>query len=85
MEKASKTELAQAFLEELSGMPAARLQQIIQQAVGEELAALMFNYARQVMEAAPDKVVENASSLLVLGYLLRVHEQGQLPPDLPPA
>ena len=85
MEKATKIDLAQSFLEELSNMPPARLQQIIRQAVGEELASLMFNYARQVMEAAPDRAVENASSLLVLGYLLRVHEQGQLPPDLPPA
>ena len=52
--------------------------------IGEELAAVMFNYARQVIEANPDKVVENASSMLLLGYLIRVHEEGDIPPENPP-
>ncbi|HDY81752.1 MAG TPA: hypothetical protein ENH48_02200 [Halieaceae bacterium] len=84
METSSKTDLARAFLEDLGKMPAERLQQIIRQAVGEELASLMFNYARQVMTAAPDKMMENASSMLILGYLLRVHEEGDIPPEIPP-
>ena len=79
MDVSSKRELALAFLGELAGMDRDRLQAIIRSAVGEELAAIMFGYAKQVIEADPEKVTENASSLMILGYLMRVHEQGELP------
>lgn len=73
-----------AFLGELVGMPRERLQSIIHDSVGEDLASVMFGYARQVMEAEPTKTIENASSLMILGYLIRVHEQGGFPKeDLP--
>jgi len=29
-------------------------------------------------------MMENASSMLILGYLLRVHEEGDIPPEIPP-
>lgn len=85
MENTSKKDLALAFLSELAGMERERLQQIIRDVVGEELAAVMFGYARQVLEAEPSKVMENASSLMLLGYLIRVHEQRELPTDELPA
>jgi hypothetical protein len=84
MKKSTKKELAISFLEELSEIKSDRLQSIIREVVGEELAAVMFNYARQIIEANPERVTENASSLLILGYLIRVHEQGQLPSKFPP-
>lgn len=74
-----------AFLGDLAEMPRERLQEIIRSVVGEELAAVMFGYARQVLEADPSKVMENASSLMILGYLIRVHEQGGIPSDTLPA
>lgn len=84
MDTSSKKDLAIAFLGDLATMPREKLQEIIQHTVGEELAAIMFGYARQVMEADPERIMENASSLMILGYLIRVHEQGQLPSnDLP--
>jgi hypothetical protein len=61
-----------------------RLQEIIRAVVGEELATVMFNYARQVLQASPEKAMENASSLMILGYLIRTHEVGQIPPETPP-
>ena len=85
METASKKELAISFLGELAGIPRERLQEIIREVVGEELAAVMFGYARQVMEADPSKAMENASSLMILGYLIRVHEKRELPSDELPA
>ncbi|NMB75316.1 MAG: hypothetical protein GYA21_09315 [Myxococcales bacterium] len=81
----SKTELALEFLGELADMPRDRLQHVIRQVVGEELASVMFNYARQVMQASPDKILENASSFLILGYLIRAFERGEIPEDLPTA
>lgn len=84
MEASSKKDLAVGFLSELANMRRDRLQQIVGEVIGEELATVMYNYARQVIEASPEKIVENASSLLILGYLLRVHEEGDIPPENPP-
>jgi|DewCreStandDraft_4_1066084.scaffolds.fasta_scaffold01463_33 hypothetical protein len=84
-EASNKTDLALEFLGELADMPRERLQNLIRQVVGEELAAVMFNYARQVMEASPDKMLENASSFLILGYLIRAFERNEIPEDLPTA
>lgn len=58
-----------------------RLQEVIRTTIGEDLATVMFNYARQVIEANPNKAIENASSLMILGYLIRVHEMGEIPPE----
>jgi len=85
MEISSKNELALGFLEELGRMKPERLRQIIETAVGEKLASTLFEYARKVIEADPSKIMENASSLLILGYLIKVHEEGAIPPENPPA
>ncbi|MBW2699594.1 MAG: hypothetical protein JRF33_02140 [Deltaproteobacteria bacterium] len=85
MDIASKKELALVFLNDLSKMQPNRLQQIIGETVGEELATIMFGYAKQVMNADPAKQMENASSLMILGYLIRVHEESGLPPQIPTA
>ncbi len=85
METSSKKELALAFLTDLVKMSPEKLQKIIKDVVGEDLASVMFGYAKQVLQASPDKAIENASSLMLLGYLIRVHEQGQLPSDTPTA
>jgi len=84
MAQTSKKDLAVSFLTELSNMRRDRLQEIIRDVVGEELAEVMYSYARQVIEASPEKATENASSMLILGYLIRVHETGDLPPENPP-
>lgn len=85
MKTSSKKELALAFLTDLVKMSPEKLQETIKSVVGEELAAVMFGYAKQVLEASPEKAIENASSLMLLGYLIRVHEQRQLPSDTPVA
>lgn len=84
MDVTSKKDLAVSFLGELANMRRDRLQEIVSSVIGEELASVMYNYARQVIEASPEKTVENASSLLILGYLIRVHEEGDIPPENPP-
>ena len=84
MDVASKKELALSFLNDLANMRPDRLQQIIGQAVGEDLASVMFGYSQQVMNSDPAKSMENSSSLMILGYLIRVHEEGGIPPETPP-
>jgi hypothetical protein len=85
MKTEDKTKLARKFLSELAEMSSPRLQIIIRQVVGEDLAELMFTYAGEVISSAPEKVLENASSMLLLGYLLRAHEEGAIPPETPAA
>ena len=84
MEQTNKKELAVSFLGDLSNMRRDRLQEIIRDVVGEQLAEVMYNYAKKVIEASPEKATEHASSMLILGYLIRVHETGDLPPENPP-
>jgi hypothetical protein len=84
MEQTNKKDLAVSFLSDLSTMRRDRLQEIIRDVVGEELAEVMYSYAKQVIEASPVKAAENASSMLILGYLIRVHETGDIPPETPP-
>ena len=81
MEPDKKKDYALLFLTELSNMKPERLQQVIRSVVGEELAAAMFNYARQVIEGDSKKVVENAASMIILGYLIRAYETGNIPPE----
>lgn len=81
MEPDKKKDVALAFLSELSNMKPEKLQGIIRSVVGENLASTMFNYARQVIEADPKKVVENAAAMIILGYLIRAHETGSIPSE----
>jgi hypothetical protein len=81
MEPNKKKDFALLFLTELSNMKPERLQEVIRSVVGEELASAMFKYARQVIETDPTKVVENAASMIILGYLIRAYETGAIPPE----
>ncbi len=81
MEPNKKKDVALLFLAELSRMEPERLQNVIRSVVGEELASAMFNYARQAIEADAHKVVENAASMIILGYLIRAYETGAIPSE----
>jgi hypothetical protein len=81
MEPNKKKDVALLFLAEISRMKPERLQDVIRSVVGEELASAMFNYARQVIEADANKVVENAASMIILGYLIRAYETGAIPSE----
>lgn len=81
MKNTSKKDLAISFLADLANMNPGRLQEIVRTTIGEELAEVMFNYAREVIKANPKKILENASSMLILGYLIRAHEEGYIPPE----
>jgi hypothetical protein len=85
MDSTNAKDLAMTFLHELANMPRERLQELIRTKVGEDLAAVMFNYAKLIMESDPSRSIENGSSLMILGYLIRVHEEGGIQPDGLPA
>ena len=70
----SKRELAVDFIRQIRTMDREKLHALILDEAGEELAQFFLAYATDLMEREPDRAVENASSLLLIGYLLRCSE-----------
>jgi hypothetical protein len=70
-----KRELAIAFIRRIRDMDREELHSLILGEAGEELAQFFLAYATDLIEREPERVVENASSLLLIGYLVRAFEQ----------
>lgn len=69
-----KRDRAIEFIRRVRSMDRDRLQSLILGEAGEELAQFFLAYATDLMEREPERAVENASSLLLIGYLIRCHE-----------
>jgi hypothetical protein len=69
-----KREVAVDFIRRIRGMGREELHDLILREAGEELAQFFLAYASDLMEREPGRSVENASSLLLIGYLIRGHE-----------
>ena len=57
------------------------LHDLILAQAGEELAQFFLAYATDLMQREPHRATENASSLLLIGYLIRSFEEGLDRPD----
>jgi len=51
-----------------------KLHSLILREAGEDLAQFFLAYATELMQREPQRAVENASSLLLIGYLIRAFE-----------
>jgi hypothetical protein len=69
-----KRELAVEFIRQIRAMERDKLHALILREAGEELAQFFLAYATDLMEREPGRAVENASSLLLIGYLIRAFE-----------
>jgi hypothetical protein len=56
-------------------MPREELHGIILRCAGEDLAQFFLSYATDLMQREPERAAENASSLLLIGYLIRCFEE----------
>ena len=72
---AGKRDLALEFIRRIRSMDREKLHGVILEQAGEDLAQFFLAYATDLMEREPDRAVENASSLLLIGYLIRCFEQ----------
>ena len=70
-----KRELAMEFIRQIRSMDRDKLHSLILAHAGEELAQFFLGYATDLMEREPERAAENASSLLLIGYLIRCFEQ----------
>ena len=75
MNSARKRELAIEFIRQIRAMDRGRLHELILGEAGEELAQFFLVYARDLMMREPQRATENASSLLLIGYLIRCFEE----------
>jgi hypothetical protein len=76
-----KRELAVEFIRQIRAMERDKLHALILREAGEELARFFLAYATDLMEREPGRAVENASSLLLIGYLIRAFEVEQSAPE----
>ena len=72
--KRRKRELAVQFIRRIRGMERERLHALILEEAGEELAKFFLAYATDLIDREPQRAAENASSLLLIGYLIRAFE-----------
>jgi hypothetical protein len=75
-----KRDLAVEFIRRIRAMERDKLHALILGEAGEELAQFFLAYATDLMEREPHRAVENASSLLLIGYLIRAFEVAESAP-----
>lgn len=69
-----KKGLAIEFINRIRTMDASELNTMIVREAGEELAQFFLSYASTLISKDPGRVVENTSSLMLMGYLIRAAE-----------
>jgi hypothetical protein len=70
-----KKSLAVEFINRLRTMDSAVLNALIQREAGEDLAQFFLSYSAQLISRDPERVLENTSSLMLMGYLIRAAEE----------
>jgi len=63
------------FINRIRTMDPAELNALIVREAGEELAQFFLSYSASLISRDPQRVIENTSSLMLMGYLIRSAEQ----------
>lgn len=78
--KAPKAKSAIEFINNIRTMDPALLNKLIVDEAGEDLAQFFLSYSASLINRDPDRVLENTSSLMLMGYLIHANEQKQQSP-----
>ncbi|HEY6099532.1 MAG TPA: hypothetical protein VIW03_08885 [Anaeromyxobacter sp.] len=70
-----KKGFAVEFINRIRKMDSAELNALIAREAGEELAQFFLSYAASLISKDPQRVLENTSSLMLMGYLIRAAEE----------
>jgi hypothetical protein len=70
----TKKDLAIDFINAIRNMDPTVLNGLISQEAGEDLAQFFLSYSANLISKDPNRVLENTSSLMLMGYLIRSHE-----------
>lgn len=71
----SKKDVAVDFINAIRNMDPAVLNGLIVREAGEDLAQFFLSYSANLISKDPSRVLENTSSLMLMGYLIRSHEE----------
>jgi hypothetical protein len=82
-----KKGLAVDFINRVRTMESSDLNALIVREAGEELAQFFLSYSASLISRDPERVLENTSSLMLMGYLIRAAEERRprLEPERPSA
>ncbi len=69
-----KKGFAVEFINRIRTMDPAELNAMIVREAGEELAQFFLSYSANLISRDPERVIENTSSLMLMGYLIRAAE-----------
>lgn len=75
MDVKTKKDLAVEFINTIRTMDPSALNGLIVKEAGEDLAQFFLSYSANLISKDPSRVLENTSSLMLMGYLIRVHEE----------
>jgi hypothetical protein len=70
----TKKELAVDFINRIRQMDPGALNALIVKEAGEDLAQFFLSYSANLISKDPGRVLENTSSLMLMGYLIRTQE-----------
>ncbi len=73
----TRKELAIEYINKIRLMSTEDLVKILQDDIGEDVANFFLHYSSNLITKEPDRVLQNCSSLMALGYLIRVSEERQ--------
>ena len=72
-----KKPFAVDFINRIRSMDSAVLHALIEREAGEDLAQFFLSYSARLISKDPERVIENTSSLMLMGYLIRAAEEQQ--------
>jgi hypothetical protein len=75
MDSKDKKDIAVDFINAIRTMDPAVLNALIVREAGEDLAQFFMTYSASLIAKDPNRVVENTSSLMLMGYLIRSYEE----------
>ncbi|MBI3183937.1 MAG: hypothetical protein HYZ28_17515 [Myxococcales bacterium] len=78
MQEKTKKDLAVEFINAIRTMDPAELNALIVREAGEDLAQFFLSYSANLISKDPTRVLENTSSLMLMGYLIRQNEERML-------
>jgi len=71
----TKKDLAVDFINSIRSMDPSALNALIVKEAGEDLAQFFLSYSANLISKDPSRVLENTSSLMLMGYLIRSYEE----------
>jgi hypothetical protein len=76
----NKKDAAVRFIQEIQRMDPQQLHAMISREAGEDLAQFFMSYSATLIARDPERMLQNGSSLMLMGYLIRTREERRAEP-----